>query len=69
MLKKLFDWFRGENIEVEVVAFRKGYNDWLFDHTLVKTPEGFIRYVKGHVGVQGEKITVNTWELSKYGDW
>ena len=66
MLKWFVSWWNGENIEVEVIECRKKYNDSNFDHTLIQCPDGFRRYVLGHLGKPGDKIIVNTWDLGQY---
>ena len=62
----LLSWWRGHGIQVEITDLRRSYAGWEFDHTVVRCPDGSIRYVMGHLGRPGETITVNTWDLGKF---
>lgn len=67
MFHLLYDWWNGDLVEVEIIECRRGAFGWNFEHTLVRCPDGTRKYVMGHLGQPGEKITVNTWHLKRYG--
>lgn len=62
----LLSWWRGEDIQVEVIDLRVTCYGWVFEHTVVRCPDGTTRYVMGHLGKVGDTITINTWDLRKY---
>jgi hypothetical protein len=66
MFQGLARWWHGENVTVEIIQCRNEINANFFPHTLVSCSDGARRWVKGHLGSPGEKITVNTWDLNKY---
>ncbi len=70
MFNSLYKWWFGELIEVEIVERKTQITypmgSMFCDHTLVKLPDNTIRYIYGHIGHPGDKITVNTWELQSY---
>lgn len=62
----LRSWWYGQDIQVEITDLRNSYAGWVFAHTVVRCPDGSIRYVMGHLGQPGDTITVNTWDLGKF---
>lgn len=67
MFQRLCKWFKGEDVTVTVLAHKKYRQCWFpYDHTQIQLSTGHIRCVNGHVGVEGQQITVNTREMWKY---
>ncbi len=64
MLSSIWNWIRGEDIEVEIVSLN--YNPEVGNHSLVNCPDNTRKCVNGHLGHVGEVIRVNTWQLWMY---
>ena len=66
MFSRLKKWWDGELIQVQIIEKKNEVNGFMIAHVLVSLPDGTRRWVNGHIGMPGEKVVVNTWDLHKY---